>query len=76
LHTKGDFIISLDRTNKEKRQAKEQKQLYMNMNIATISLLLLLASTANVAQSGVFDLQKYGAKPGRDITQVLFFFFF
>jgi len=41
------------------------------MNIATISLLLLLASTANVAQSGVFDLQKYGAKPGRDITQAL-----
>ena len=48
----------------------------MNMNIATVSLLLLLASTANVAQSGVFDLQKYGAKPGRDISQVHFIIFF
>jgi hypothetical protein len=42
----------------------------MNLNIASISLLLLLASTAKVAESGIFDIQKYGAKPNGDITQV------
>jgi len=43
----------------------------MNLNIASISLLLLLASTAKVAESGIFDIQKYGAKPNGDITQAL-----
>jgi hypothetical protein len=42
----------------------------MDMNIATISLLLLLASTAYVAQSADFDVTSYGAKPGADIAQV------
>jgi len=41
------------------------------MNIATISLLLLLASTAHIAQSADFDVQSYGAKPGADIAQAL-----
>lgn len=40
------------------------------MNIATISLLLLLASTAHIAQSADFDVQSYGAKPGADIAKV------
>ncbi|XP_050245962.1 exopolygalacturonase-like [Quercus robur] len=39
-----------------------------NFSIATVSLLLLLAST-NAGQ--VFDVKSYGAKPNGDITQAL-----
>ncbi|KAK4597189.1 hypothetical protein RGQ29_014961 [Quercus rubra] len=39
-----------------------------NLSIATISLLLVLAST-NAEQ--VFDVKSYGAKPNADITQAL-----
>ncbi|KAK4576688.1 hypothetical protein RGQ29_027293 [Quercus rubra] len=39
-----------------------------NLSIATISLLLVLAS-ANASQ--VFDVKSYGAKPNADITQAL-----
>ena len=38
-----------------------------NLSIATISLLLVLAST-NAQQ--VFDVKSYGAQPNADITQV------
>jgi len=38
-----------------------------NLSIATISLLLVLASTK--AQQ-VFDVKSYGAQPNADITQV------
>ena len=38
-----------------------------NLSIATISLLLVLAST-NAQQ--VFDVKSYGAKPNVDITHV------
>jgi hypothetical protein len=43
----------------------------LELNVPTISLLLLLASTANAA-SRVFDLRNYGAKPHFDITQVFY----
>ena len=38
-----------------------------NLSIATISLLLMLAST-NAEQ--VFDVKSYGANPNANITQV------
>jgi hypothetical protein len=41
----------------------------LDLNVATISLLLLLASTANAA-SRVFNVRNYGAKSNSDITQV------
>jgi hypothetical protein len=41
----------------------------LELNAATISLLLLLASTATAA-TRVFDVRNYGAKPNFDITQV------
>ncbi|XP_062153709.1 exopolygalacturonase-like [Alnus glutinosa] len=40
----------------------------LELNAATISLLLLLASTATAA-TRVFDVRNYGAKPNFDITQ-------
>ncbi|XP_059449576.1 exopolygalacturonase-like [Corylus avellana] len=58
----------------------------LELNVATISLLLLLASTANAATgkaatpgkaaptktaAHVFDVKSYGAKPNRDITQAV-----
>ena len=45
------------------------------MNMATISLLLLLASTAYVAQSADFDVMSYGAKPDADIAQVYIYIY-
>jgi hypothetical protein len=38
-----------------------------NLSIATICLLVLLASTVH---ANVFDVKTYGAKPNADITQV------
>jgi len=44
----------------------------MNIVIATISLLLmLLASAANAAESAIFDVLKYGAKPNGDLAPAL-----
>jgi hypothetical protein len=40
----------------------------LELNVATISLLLILVSTANAAR--VFDVRNYGAKPNSDITKV------
>jgi len=43
----------------------------MNIAIATISLLLmLLASAANAAESAIFDVLNYGAKPNGDLAPV------
>jgi hypothetical protein len=63
------MLTGFHRTNKPKRE-KQKNWMAMDMNIATISLLLLLASTAFVAQSADFDVTSYGAKPGADIAQV------
>jgi len=41
------------------------------LNIASLSLLLLLASTAKVAQSADFDISKYGGKANGDISEAL-----
>jgi hypothetical protein len=43
----------------------------LELNVATISLLLiLLTSTTINAQTKVFDVRNYGAKPNIDITKV------
>lgn len=42
----------------------------MELKMTTFALLLLLASSSVKAQSGVFDVTKYGAAPSGDITLV------
>ena len=64
------MLTSFHRTNKQKKE-KQKNWMSKDMNNATIlSLLLLLASTAYVAQSADFDVTSYGAKPDADIAQV------
>jgi len=41
----------------------------LELNVVTISLLLMLVSTANAAR--VFDVRNYGAKPNSDITKAV-----
>lgn len=45
----------------------------LKINVGTVALLLLLALYAANAQSGVFDITKYGGKSNGDITQVLMY---
>ncbi|KAG2713811.1 hypothetical protein I3843_04G183100 [Carya illinoinensis] len=43
----------------------------LKINVGTVALLLLLALYAANAQSGVFDITKYGGKSNGDITQAV-----
>ncbi|XP_059449567.1 exopolygalacturonase-like [Corylus avellana] len=43
----------------------------LEVNVATISLLLILLTTAINAQTRVFDVRNYGAKPNIDITEAV-----
>ena len=53
--------------NSDKEQEQKNNMMGKNLSIATICLLVLLASTVH---ANVFDVKTYGAQPNADITQV------
>merc|ERR1712183_208467 len=54
--------------NSDKEKEQKNNMMGKNLSIATICLLVLLASTVH---ANVFDVKTYGAKPNADITQAL-----
>ena len=68
----GFNIVNFLRVLPNKAEERDKEKMGLKLNIATTSLLLLLASAAEVSGDIIFDVTKYGARTdgNSDISQV------